>query len=265
MRIGVSADKATLKETKIVPTPKEFDQGIQTLKQIADELSGGEKISKIAGGVAGPLDKEKNRLAKGTPHLPGWIDKPLKSELERIFGCPVILENDTVLSGIGEGVKGAGAGRKVVAFIALGTGVGGKRIVDGKISSEDSNFEPGHQIIVPNGDLCKCSGRGHMEAYVSGSYFEKKYGKKGEDIKDPKVWDEVARFLAIGLNNAIVHWSPDIVVLGGGVMQSISLEKVKTYLKDYLTIFPEAPEIVAAKLGNEAGLSGGLTILKIGV
>lgn len=261
MRIGVSSDGETLKETKIVPTPQDFEQGIQALKQVAEDLSHGEKIDGMAGGVAGPLNKEKTGLATG-PNMPGWINQPLKTELEKIFDCQVLLENDTAMGGIGEAVKGAGKDNKVVAYIALGTGVGGKRIVDGKISSDSFNFEPGHQIIVPDGDPCNCGGKGHMESYVSGSYFEKKYGKKGEDIRDPKVWDEISRYLAISLVNSTVHWTPDIIVLGGSVSISIPLQKVNAYLKKLLTIYPTAPQVVLGTLGHDAGLYGALELLK---
>lgn len=261
MRVAVSSDGKTLEESKIVPTPENFEQGIQTLKQVANELSKGEKIEGVAGGVAGPLDKDKNGLAK-SPNIPGWINKPLKSVLEKIFECRAILENDTATGGIGEAVKGAGIGKKIVAYIALGTGVGGKRIVDGKISSDSFNFEPGHQIIVPDGDLCNCGGKGHMEPYVSGSYFEKTYGQKGEEISDPEIWDKISKYLAISLVNSTVHWTPDIIVLGGGVSQSIPLEKVNAYLKEFLTIYPTAPQVVLGTLNHDAGLYGALELLK---
>lgn len=261
MRIGISADGQSIKESKIIPTPKDFEQGIQVLKQTAQQLSKGEKMTGVAGGVAGPMKKDKTGLATG-PNMPGWINKPLKAELERIFGCLVLLENDTATGGIGEAVKGVGVGKSVVAYLAIGTGVGGKRIVDGKIASDSFNFEPGHQIIIPEGNLCNCGGKGHLEAYVSGAYFEKMYGQKGEDIKDPKIWDEIARYLAIGLTNVSVLWTPDIIILGGGVSQSIPLEKVQEYLKEFLTVFPEPPQVVKATLGNEAGLWGALELLK---
>ncbi len=151
MRIAVSKDGQTIANSKIVPTSKEFDQGILDLKKVADELVRGEQIKGIAGGIAGTVDKNKSGLISG-PNMQGWINKPLKSELEKLFDCNVILENDTAVGGIGETVKGAGAGSKVVAYIALGSGVGGKRVVEGKISDDSFNFEPGHQIIVPDGD-----------------------------------------------------------------------------------------------------------------
>lgn len=260
-RVGVSADGKTFKKTRIVPTPKDFDQGIQTLKQAADELSNGEKFTGVAGGIAGPLDKNKTGLIQSS-HLPCWVNQPLRTDLENNFGCRVILENDTVMGGIGEAVKGAGAGNNIVAYIALGTGVGGKRIVEGKISKDSFNFEPGHQIIHPDGLLCNCGGKGHLEVYVSGSYFPQLYHKKGEDIKDPQIWDEISKNLAIGLVNTVVHWTPDIIVLGGGVSKSIPLEKVKSYLKEFLTVFPQTPEVMSATLGNDAGLYGALELLK---
>ncbi len=261
MRIGVSSDGSTITGSRIVPTPQDFDQGILAFKQTADELSGGEKISGIAGGIAGPLDKDKTGLAK-SPHIPRWINKPLKPELESIFGCRVILENDTVMGGIGEAVKGAGVGKKIVAYLAIGTGIGGARIVDQRVDSNSLGFEPGHQIIIPDGNLCNCGGKGHLESYVGGLYIEKIYHQKAEDIKNPAIWDKIAKHLGLGLNNTIVHWSPDVVVLGGSVMKSLPLDKVAAHLKNELKIFPQVPQIVLATLGHDGGLYGALELLK---
>lgn len=246
MRIALS-DGHKIIQTKIIPTPQDFEEGIAAIKRATK----GQKITRIAGGVAGPLNKEKTMLIK-SPHIDSWVNQPLKQRLTEIFGAEVILENDTALVALGEAIAGAGVGKNIVAYLGIGTGVGGARIVSGKIDQNALGFEPGHQIIVPDGNPCQCGGKGHLETYVAGYYMD----------KDTANWDEVARFLAIGLNNTIVHWSPDIVVLGGGVMQSISVEQVKIYLKENLTIFPTPPEITKATLGDLAGLSGGLTILK---
>lgn len=261
MRVAVSADGKTLAGSQIVPTPKNFSQGIQTLKQIADKLSDNEQITNIAGGVAGPLDRNKSMLVR-SPHLGGWMQKPLKEELENLFGCPVTLENDTVMGGIGEATKGAGTGEGIVAYLAIGTGVGGARIVDGKLDRNALGFEPGHQIIKADGNQCACGGKGHLEAYVGGLYIEKMNHLKGEEINDPQIWDQVARNLAYGLTNIAVLWSPDMIILGGSVTQSIPLLKVQKYFGQFLTIFPQAPQVVKATLGDDAGLYGALTFLK---
>jgi len=260
MRVAVSSDNKTITQSQIVPTPKDFEEGIQTLNQIAQELKGGEKIEGVAGGVAGPLDQDKTMLVK-SPNISGWIQKPLKQALEKVFNVPVYLENDANLEGLGEANFGAGSDKEIVAFVTIGTGVGGVRIVKKTIDQNALGFEPGHQIIVIDGHDCNCGGKGHLEAYIGGSYLEKIYGKKAEDLADPTVWDQVAKYLAVGLQNTIVHWSPDIVILGGSVMKSLPLDLVKEHLQNTLTIFPRAPEIVLAKLGDSAGLYGALKLL----
>ncbi len=262
MRVATSIDRKTLANTKVVPAPQDFEQGIQTLKQLADELSGGQKIEAVAGGVTGALDKDKSTQLT-SPHAPGWIGKPLKAELEKLLNSPVYLENDAHLAALGEASFGAGVGKNIVAYLTISTGVGGGRVVSGKIDSNSLGFEPGHQIIVIDGAICDCGGKGHLESYVSGSGIERIYGKKAQSITDPQIWDKVAKYLAIGLNNTIVHWSPDIVILGGAVTKSLPLDKVNAYLKDVLTIFPTVPEVIEAKRGDSAGLYGALANLSL--
>lgn len=260
MRVGVSSDGKTISSTKIVPTPQDFEVGIKIIKQTADELSKGEKIEAVTGGIAVIFGKDKS-VPIHTSHLHGWVNKPLKQSLENQFQAPIVLENDTAVAGLGEANFGAGVGKSIVTYLTISTGIGGVRVVDGKIDANCLGFEPGHQIIVIDGKDCYCGGTGHFETYVAGWYLERDYHMKGEDIQDPKIWDVITRYLAVGLNNTIVHWSPDIVVLGGAVMQSVNLEQVKVYLKNYLTIFPTAPEIVKASLGDEAGLYGALELI----
>ena len=220
----------------------------------------GEKLSAVAGGIAVVFNEDKS-IPISTSHLHGWVNKPLKKALKDEFNCPIYLENDAAVVGLGEATFGSGVGKNIVAYITISTGVGGAKIVDQKIDKTSLGFEPGHQIIVIDGKDCHCGGKGHFETYVGGWYLERDYQIKPQDIKDPKIWEEVEKYLAIGLTNTIVHWSPDIVILGGAVMKSIDLEKVKLYLKENLTIFPSPPEIVLAKLGDEAGLYGALQLI----
>lgn len=260
IRLAVSPDGQNLSDFKSIPTEQDFSQGLRAIKQTGIELSKGQTITGVAGGIAGPLDKEKTMLVK-SPHISGWVNKPLKKELEKIFNCKVELENDTALGGLGEAVFGEGKGSKIIAYIAVGTGVGGARIVDAKIDQNSQGFEPGHQIILPNGSPCQCGGVGHLETLVGGYYLERTYKQKGEDITDENIWNEVCKYLAIGLYNTTVHWSPDIIILGGSVTKSISLDKLQQNLDQLLTIFPKSPKIIKASLDNKAGLFGGLKLL----
>lgn len=261
-RIAVSLDGKTIGEPKIFPTAKEFEQGVRILTENTKQFTSGKKVLALAGSITGPLDKEKTKSVN-PPNMRLWKDKPLKEELEKAFGVPVFLENDAALVGLGEAMFGAGVSERIVAYITASTGIGGARIVDGQIDENALGFEPGHQIVDLESSLvCGCGGVGHLEAFIGGGSLEKRFGKKPEDNDDDGVWDEVARILAVGLNNTVVHWSPDIVVLGGSLMNKISLEKVRKYLAKTLTIFPSPPKLVRATLGDIGGLYGALAYAK---
>lgn len=259
-RIADSPDGQTLSTINFAYTPQEFGKFIGMLKQVAWEFSH-QKIKGIAVGVTGILNPDKTGLAI-SPHLKDWVNKPLKEELEKLFKSPTFLENDTAMAGLGEATRGAGTAGKIVAYITVSTGVGGVRIVDKKIDKNAQGFEVGHQIITPNGSPCDCGGKGHWETLIGGSYLERIYKQKPEQIKDEAIWTEVTKYISIGLHNIIVSWSPDIIVLGGSVMESISLDKVKSQVSEYLTIFPHAPKIVLSTLEDKGGLFGALSYLK---
>ena len=261
-RIALSKDGRNINEPVIFPTPQDFAVGIEIMKGSAQKLLQGAKVSTVAGGIPGVLDREKTGVIRA-PNLKEWAGKPLKREFETIFNAPVFLENDNAFGGLGEAVYGAGKGSRIVAYIAIGTGVGGARIVKGKIDENLYGFEPGHQVICFDGEVCGCGGVGHLEAYISGIAIEKRYHKKPQEITDTAVWDETAKFLAYGLNNIIVHWSPNIIVLGGSMMKEvgIKIEKVEFYLKGIMKIFPQLPVIKKSQLGDAAGLWGALAYL----
>jgi predicted NBD/HSP70 family sugar kinase len=272
MRLAATKDCKNFGEPKIVQTPKNFKEGIEVFKKLALELSGGEKIKMAGGGVTGPFDSEKTKIIK-SPNLPDWAGKPLKKEMEQGLGAPVYIENDTAIVGLGEAHNGAGKGYGIVVYMTVSTGVGGVRIVDGYIDKNTFGFEPGHQIIDMSGSVCEtCNvlgshsdGPGHLEGYVSGTATERRFGKKAYEVKDEKVWDELAHWLAYGLNNTIVHWSPDVVVLGGSMIvgdPAIEVAVVESYLKKIITIFPELPRIKKAELEDIGGLYGALAFVK---
>ncbi|MCH7883009.1 ROK family protein [Patescibacteria group bacterium] len=262
IRAAFCQDGKSLGEPKILETPKDFNEGILLLKKTAEELSGGKKIQSIVVGIAGAFDREKTQLL-ASPNLPGWVGKPLKVRLYQEFGSLVFIENDAALAGLGEAVYGAGKGKEIVAYMTISTGVGGARIIKGKIDVSAKGFEPGHQIIdagaVWQGEYDVLT----LENAISGTAFEKRFGKKPYEITDEKIWDEAARILAIGLNNSMVYWSPDIVVLGGSMMKEVGIpiERIRFHLKNILKIFREPSPIEKAALGDAAGLYGGLAFL----
>ena len=242
MRVAGSRDcKEFVSEPVIVDTPKDFEEGMKVLKQTIVDISNGEDIEMMGGGVAGPFNQETGCLVGG-PNLNDWIDKPFASNLKDEFNVPVHVENDTANVGLGEMHYGAGSKEGVGVYITVSTGVGGARFVDGYIDAAAVGFEPGHEIIDPDKSMCPDCENGELESYIGGAATEKRLGVKPYEITDPVFWDTYAKYLAYGLNNTIVHWSPNVVVLGGSMIvgdPAISVEKTKEYLKEVLTIFPE--------------------------
>ncbi len=260
MRIAASEDGETFGEPVITKTPvDDFDAGMQMFAESAKKLTQGEPVRAAAGGISGPLDTERSMLV-GAPNIADWDHKPLKRELEKILGAEVFLENDTAIVGLGEAHSGAGKGEEITVYITVSTGVGGARYVGGKLDRSRYGFEIGHHIISAE------EGR-DLESYISGRAFRKRFGKQPYEVHDSAIWDETARLLAIGLNNAAVFWSPDIIILGGSMIVGnegpvIPLECVQEYYDKILTIFPQKPRLVKAALGDLGGLHGALAYIK---
>ncbi|MEK7460296.1 MAG: ROK family protein [Patescibacteria group bacterium] len=260
MRVVATDKEKFLGEPIVVSTPRSFEEGIETLKNIIGNLANGSQIEALVGGIAGPLDKEKTKLVK-SPNLSGWVGHDIKNILMSEYNVPVSLENDAALVALGEANFGAGRGYSIVAYLTISTGVGGARIVNGAIDEGSLGFEPGHQIIDPDNTLCPTCEGNDLEAYVSGTAIEKRFGKKPYDIHDDAIWDELAKFLAYGLHNTVLHWSPDVVVLGGSMMKEVGIpiDSVRKHLAEILRIFPQIPEIKKSELADFGGLYGALS------
>jgi len=146
---------------------------------------------------------------------------------------------------------GAGKGHAIVVFLTVSTGVGGARVVRGHIDASTYGFEPGHQIVEWQ------SGKS-LEDFVSGKGIQARYGMEIQRITDAAARDEISRILAAGIHNVILHWSPEIVVLGGPVIlkqPAIDLSMVRPYVANSLK-FKTVPDIVPAMLSTDAGLIG---------
>jgi len=265
MRLGISSNLESIEKKKIVLTPTNFDEAMELFGKTVRELVKNKKIEKSVGGIRGVLNREKNAIAKDMLLL-NWVKKPLLRRISDITDSQVFLENDTALCGLGEANYGAGKGFKIVSYITISSGVGGVRIVEGKIDENSYGFEPGHQIIDADASLLEKSGKEFLELEdcVSGTALKLRFGRNPSEITDPVVWRDIEKFLAIGITNTILHWSSDVVIIGGGVGQipQISIQRLKVTIKKYLKIFPKIPQIKKGKLKDSAGLYGALYKLK---
>lgn len=224
------------------------------MAQAVKTLAGSRKITKIVGGIPGPLNKQHSGMTFSI--LENWANKPMRTDLRRLTGVPIVIGNDAGLVGLGEATVGAGQGYGIVAYITVSTGVGGTRIVHGHIDQSALGFEPGFQIVsFPAKASLKPVRLGKL---ISGHALAKKYGRLPKTIKNQQVWQEAARALAVGLVNVTVFWSPDVIVVGGSVAKDIPLAVVRRWYKKYIRIFPHGAPIVRGNLGDVGGLHGAL-------
>jgi glucokinase len=243
-------------EYESVPTPQDYAEGIEQMAQLVAKLAQKGKIEKMVGGSAGILDPERKTILKAS-NLHGWEGKKFVEDLQNKIGVPVILANDAALGALGEATYGAGKDYKIVAYLTIGTGVGGARVVDGKMDTTVFGTEPGHHILDVDKSVVPDAEYGALEDYVSGMAIKKRYGKKAEEITDPAIWQEISKLTAVGIHNMTVFWSPEVVVIGGGRITTPNLiPMLETELKKVSTLLPRYPDLKLSLLGDAVTLWG---------
>ena len=257
-------------------------------------------IKQVAGvgiGAPGAVD-----FGTGTvmfaPNLEGWKDVPLKKDLEKQLGVPVFVENDGNIAVLGVHVVELKSKPRSVVGIFVGTGIGGGLIIQGELFSGFNHTagEIGHMVIDVNGPKCGCGNRGCFEALASRTaIFQRikagvKDGEKtlltemlGDGLEDlrsgdlrkairrgdkfvSKVVEQAAEYIGIGVANLVNILGPDVVVLGGGVMEALADEMTAIILKtakDHaMPGTMKNVEIMVSKLGDSAGITGAAVLAR---
>jgi glucokinase len=138
------------------------------IREVSAKFSRGGRLIGVGIGVPGIIDRRTGMLRE-SPNLPGWENYPVRNEIERLLGAPVILENDANAAAFGEDWLGAARGAESMCMITLGTGVGGGIVFDGRIWRGMTGMagEVGHITIDPDGPPCKCGNIGCVEQFAS--------------------------------------------------------------------------------------------------
>jgi glucokinase len=278
-----------------VSTPAR-DAGATTdaIVSVIDELrSRHGDIEAVGLGIAGFVDGGRATVYFA-PNLLGWRDAPLRDEVQRRVGLPVVVENDANAAAWGEARFGAGRDHQHLTCVTLGTGVGGGIIADGRLfrGGYGVGAEIGHIPMVEDGRACGCGQRGCWEQYASGGALLREARERAAENRDEAevllglgdgtpegivgrhvteaahlgdpvavaTFDRIGHWVGQGLADLAAVLDPECFVIGGGVSEAgdVLLKPTTAAFELLLTGHGRRPlaSVVLARLGNDAGMVG---------
>ena len=293
----INAKGEIVQQAKRATKPKKGPEEVieRITRCIREAIDGAElkpsQIRAIGIGSPGPLDPETGVIIFA-PNL-GWSNVPLKAKLEANLSIPTFVDNDVNVGTLGEYAFGAGQGVKNLVGIFVGTGIGGGIILDGKLfhGVNKTAGEVGHMIVEVKGPRCGCGNFGCLEAVASRTAITRdlqkailKKGKKSKltelnggnldlirskaiaravkhgDKPTIKVMQRAAKYLGISVASIVHFLNPEMVVLGGGVVEAMGdslLDPIRHAAAEYaLPTTMDGVQIIAATLGDNAGVIG---------
>ena len=299
IKYGLVSEVGEIIEKGKVPTPAGCGY-VETAEVIVSAVRGlaksGAPIGGLGIGAPGIVDGEKG-IVRTSGNL-GWENKPLAEDLSAKLGIPVTLANDANAAAYGEYACGAGKEHRSVVLLTLGTGVGSGIVLNGKLfeGNEGAGAELGHEVIRFGGEKCACGRRGCFEAYASATALIRQTKRAMEKDKQSMLWqqcegdinnvngktafdgaaagDKTAkrvvnnylRYLSEGLANIANTFRPEAILIGGGISaqgENLTVPLQKRVNKLMLGHGTYAPvKILAATLGNDAGLVGAAMLAK---
>ncbi|MBY5406444.1 ROK family protein [Rhizobium leguminosarum] len=270
------------------------DAVMQQFKTLADKVSRGlgqSSIKSVGIAAPGPLDTVSG-VVDHIPTLPGWDGFALRDKLSALFDRPATVENDGVAAVYGEWKHGAGRGLEHLVYVTVSTGVGGGVVVDGRLmhGRRGMGGHVGHFRIAPDGPICSCGAVGCFEAFAAGTALgkraraaaevhpqeylgrlsqttriESRHAVDGAREGDPQslaLIREEAELLGVGFTGLIHLYSPQKIIMGGGVAKAFDLMSDDIHAiirRDAMAPF-KAIEVVPAALGDNCGLVGAASL-----
>ena len=291
---GVVDEDGTILAQHRVETPARDAEATTTaITSVIETMRADHEIEVVGIGIAGFVDASRS-IVYFAPNLLGWRDGPLREEVEKRVGLPVVVENDANAAAWGEARFGAGREERFIVCVTVGTGIGGGVIVDRELLRGGFGVcaEVGHIQMVENGHPCGCGQRGCWEQYASGGALVRDARARAADSRseaelllglgdgtpegitgehvtqaaqqgDPvakAAFDALGHWLGQGLADLAAVLDPEVFVLGGGVSEAgaLVLDPAKAAFEQLLTGRGRRPtaQVVLAQLGNDAGLVG---------
>jgi glucokinase len=262
------------------------DELIQRMRTLVEQVRS-PQTEAIGVGIPGSINRHQG-LVLGIPAFPGWSGVPLAGLLQDSAHLPVYLENDANVAALGEWWAGAGMGSANVAYVTISTGIGAGIICDGRLMRGFGGLagEIGHTRITDNSPVCSCGQIGCFEAVASGRALERKVAEavaqypgsilatvatgdapgpehlteavRRGDSRAKDILEEEAVLLGIGFTNLQHSFSPERIVVGGGVSALLPLmrQTIEHAMKIRLLAGFSPAQLRVAELGDAAGVIG---------
>jgi glucokinase len=277
LALAIDPAGAVVAEAKVA-RPDTPDGVVDALGELAEDWGGGGPVPPVGIGIAALVDRAG--VLRAGPNLPGFDGYPFTARLAERTGGVVVVDNDATAAAWAEQQVGAARGADDAIFVALGTGIGGAAVVGGELRRGANGFagEFGHMVVDPHGPVCPCGLRGCWERFASGSGLAwlaaqhpsgRFVGARGEVVAAAaaagehdavEVVGELAGWVALGIANLVTAFDPEVVVVGGGLVEmgDLLLDPVRRRLGEITFAAASRPPVpvLAALLGERSGALG---------
>jgi glucokinase len=271
------------------------EQLLDEIEQLVHRIAADQPVAAAGFGLPSQIDQRRGVVADSI-NVP-ITDVPFAAEMTRRLDLPVKVDNDANVACLAEARIGAGRGRDNVIMLTLGTGVGGGIVTGGRLYHGATGYggELGHMVIDENGPRCQghCPNHGCLESLASAAGVRAAAARIAAErpggtlaqagaaagqvevrvVIDGALDDDadcvdalaiVGRHLGVGIANYVNIFNPDVVVVGGGIMAAgeilLGVARDEAGRRALRPPWREV-EVVAAELGNDAGVLGAAALV----
>jgi glucokinase len=266
-----------------VSVPANYEHGpapiVAQIVQIIQRVRAGSLgvLRGVGIGVPGYIDIDAG-VVMGAANLPGFEGFPIRDEVQRHLGAPIMLENDANAAALGEKWLGAGRDVKNLILLTLGTGIGGGIIIDGKVLHGNHGMagEFGHMTVISDGNPCSCGNTGCLEKHASATAIAAMgrmmhFGREintSEDVYDLalegnehalRIFDSMGRALGIAIANLVNAFDFPLYLISGGPLPAWDFFAPPMFTeikRRSFTYVRNGTRVEKALLGADAGLFG---------
>lgn len=265
-----------------------LDQIVRMVEHVSQNIQQA-SIQGVGLCAPGPLDA-KSGMALSTPTIKGFTNLPIGQILEQKLPWSVAVENDGIAAAMGEWRHGAGQGVDNLVYVTVSTGIGGGVIADRQVFHGRLGMagHVGHMTVIANGAKCVCGNRGCWEAHASGPAFTRyaneciaqsdrsalksidevtakhvfSAAREGDELALELVQQE-AKWLGLGIVNLLHLYSPDLVVMGGGMARDFDMlhEPIERYIAEHAMPPFRAVSVIKSRFGDNSGIMGAASLI----